>query len=58
MHIGVDYTEQVQWMFGGTQAPSYEDANIVVIETSPGAFSYAPYLLFLNLSLCEVLVVH
>jgi hypothetical protein len=29
--------EQVQWVFGGPQASSCEDANIVVIKASPGA---------------------
>jgi hypothetical protein len=29
---------QVQWVFGGPQASSCEDANIVVIKTSPGAY--------------------
>jgi hypothetical protein len=66
MHIRVDHAEselefrveQVQWVFGGPQVSSYEDANIVVIKANPGAFSHATCLLFLNLSLCEVLVVH
>jgi hypothetical protein len=29
--------EQVQWVFGGPQASSCEDANIIVIKSSPGA---------------------
>jgi hypothetical protein len=32
--------EQVQGMFGGPQASSYEDANIVVIKASPGASNH------------------
>jgi hypothetical protein len=32
--------QQVQGVFGGPQASSYEDANIVVIKTSPGAFNH------------------
>jgi hypothetical protein len=34
--------EQVQWVFGGPQASSYEDANIVVIMASLGASSHNP----------------
>jgi hypothetical protein len=37
---------QVQWVFGGPQASSYEDANIVVIKASPGASK--PILEFCN----------
>jgi hypothetical protein len=29
--------QQVWWVFGGTQASSYKDANIVVIKASLGA---------------------
>jgi hypothetical protein len=65
MHIRLDHAEpesefrvgQVQWVFRNLQASSYDDANIVVIHASPGAFSHDPCLLFLKLSLCEVLVV-
>jgi hypothetical protein len=43
MHIRVDYVEpkteiwveQVEWVLGGSQASSWEDANIVVIKESP-----------------------
>jgi hypothetical protein len=45
MHMRVDHAEsktkipaeQVEWVFGGPQAPSYEETNIVVIKASPGA---------------------
>jgi hypothetical protein len=37
--------EQVQWMLGGPQVLSCEDANIVVIKASPGSFNHAPCLL-------------
>ncbi len=45
LHIRVDHAEpesefqaeQVQWVFGGPQASSCEDANIVVIKASPDA---------------------
>jgi hypothetical protein len=47
MHIRVDHTEpkteiqaeQVQWVPGDLKASSCEDANIVVIKASPGAFN-------------------
>jgi hypothetical protein len=42
----------------GPQASSCDYANIIVIMASPSAFIPAPCLLFLNRSLCEVLVVH
>jgi hypothetical protein len=50
MHIRVDHAEpktgiqaeQVQWVFGGTQVLSCEDANIVVIKASPGASNHIP----------------
>jgi hypothetical protein len=50
MHIWVDHTkqkieiqaEQVQWVFGGPQASSYEDANIVVIKASSDASNHHP----------------
>jgi hypothetical protein len=32
--------EQVQWLFGGPQASSYEDANIIVIKASPNASNH------------------
>jgi hypothetical protein len=55
MHIQVDQTEpkteiqaeQVQWVFGGAQASSCEDANIVGIKASPGASNHHPWTLFL-----------
>jgi hypothetical protein len=61
MHMQVDHTEpkmkireeQVQGVFGGPQASSCKDANIVVIKASPDASHHNPWLLFLNLiSLC------
>jgi hypothetical protein len=56
LHMWVDHVEsksevqaeQVQWVFGGPQASSCEDANIVVIKVSPGAFHQSPYLLYLK----------
>jgi hypothetical protein len=50
VHFTVDHAEtkaeiqadQVQWVFGGPQASSCEDANIVVIKVSPGASNHAP----------------
>jgi hypothetical protein len=50
MHVQVDRgelkmeirAEQVQWMFGGPQASSYENANIVVIKASSGASNHYP----------------
>jgi hypothetical protein len=43
--------EQVQWVFGGPQASSYQDANIVVIKASPSAcaFNQCSYLFILKL---------
>jgi hypothetical protein len=49
LHMRVDHmklksefqAEQVQWMFGGPQASSCEDTNIVVIKTSSGVFNHA-----------------
>jgi hypothetical protein len=46
LHIRIDHAEsefqaeQVRWVFGGPQASSYEDANIVMIKTSPGASNH------------------
>jgi hypothetical protein len=37
--------EHVQGVFGGQQASSYEDANIVVIKASPGVFNQCHCLL-------------
>jgi hypothetical protein len=53
MHMRVDHTEpkseiqaeQVQWVFGGPQASSCKDANIIVIKASPDVFNHAPYFL-------------
>jgi hypothetical protein len=33
---------QVRWVFGGSQASSYEDAKIVVIKASPSASNHIP----------------
>jgi hypothetical protein len=41
----------VQGVFGGPQASSCEDANVVVIKASPGASHQSPYLLCLKLYL-------
>jgi hypothetical protein len=48
LHMRIDHAEpefeaeQVQWVFGGPQASSCEDANIVVIKASPGASNHLP----------------
>jgi hypothetical protein len=38
---------QVRWVFGGPQASSYEDANIVVTKVSPGASKHIPWALLI-----------
>jgi hypothetical protein len=66
MHIRVDrvepkteiQAEQVQWVFGGPQASSYKDANIVVIKASPDASSHHTWVLFIILSYLWILDVH
>jgi hypothetical protein len=53
LHMRVDHVkpesefevEQVRWVFGGPQASSCEDANIIVMKTSPGVFNHATCLL-------------
>jgi hypothetical protein len=53
LHMRVDHVKpeseiqvkKVQWVFGGQQMSSCEDANIVVIRPSPGAFNHTPCLL-------------
>jgi hypothetical protein len=50
MHIRVDHAEpktkiqveQVQPVFGGPQAPSGEDADILVTKTNPSASNHYP----------------
>jgi hypothetical protein len=50
LHIRVNHVEpesefqakQVQWVFGGPQASSCKDANIVVIKASSGASNHCP----------------
>jgi hypothetical protein len=50
LHIRVDHvepktknqTEQVQWVFGGPQASSCEEANIIVIEASSDVSNHIP----------------
>jgi hypothetical protein len=50
LHIRVDHAEpksefqaeQVQWVFRGPQASSYDDANIVVIKVSHSASNHYP----------------
>jgi hypothetical protein len=37
--------QEVQWVFRGAQASSYDDANIVVIKVSPGVFNQCPCVL-------------
>jgi hypothetical protein len=41
----VQAEQEDQWVFGGPQASSCTDANIVVIKASPGAFNQCPYVL-------------
>jgi hypothetical protein len=38
--------QEVQWVLGGLQASSCEDANIFVIKASLGASNQCPYHLF------------
>jgi hypothetical protein len=65
MHIRVDHAEpesefqaeQMRRVFGGPQASSDSDANIIVIKISPGAFNHAHCLLiwilpYVSLWLC------
>jgi hypothetical protein len=40
--------EQAQGVFGGPQASSHENANIVVIKASPGVSHQSPCPLYLN----------
>jgi hypothetical protein len=48
LHMRVDHAEpesefqaeQLQWVFGGPQASSRDDANIGVIKLSPGASNH------------------
>jgi hypothetical protein len=55
MHIRVDHAEsktkiqaeQVHGVFGGPQASSCEDTNIIVIKASPGASNRHPWTLFI-----------
>jgi hypothetical protein len=50
LHMRVDHVEpesefqaeQGQWTFGGPQASSSEETNIVVIKASSGAFNHYP----------------
>jgi hypothetical protein len=53
LHMRVDHAKseseiqvkQVQWVFGGPQASSCEDTNIIVIKPSSSAFNHTPCLL-------------
>jgi hypothetical protein len=47
-----DQKEQVKGVFGGTQASSYKDANIVMIKESPGASRLILDFYFELISLC------
>jgi hypothetical protein len=66
MHIWVDHVEpkteiqveQVQWIFKGPQVSSYEDANIVMIKTSPGALNQYSLSFILKFVLCSIMIVH
>jgi hypothetical protein len=48
LHMRVDHVKpeskfqakQVRWVFGGPQASSYEDANIIEIKASPDASNH------------------
>jgi hypothetical protein len=50
LHIRVDHAEpksrfqvvQVQWVFGGPEALSSDDANIIMIKASLGASTHRP----------------
>jgi hypothetical protein len=52
MHIWIDHAEsesefqveKAQWVFGGPQASSCEDANIVMIKASLGASNHHPWI--------------
>jgi hypothetical protein len=50
--------QQVQEVFGGPQASSSEDANIVVIKASPDASNHLHWVLFIFLSCLWFLLVH
>jgi hypothetical protein len=66
LHMRLDHVEpkmeiqvgQVQWVFGGSQASSCENTNIVVIKENPGTFNQCSLSFNLNLSLCFNLFVH
>jgi hypothetical protein len=47
-----DQKEQIKGVFGGTQASSYKDANIVMIKESPGASHLILDFYFELISLC------
>jgi hypothetical protein len=49
---------QVQWVFGGPQASSCEDANIVVIKVSPDASNYILWALFIFIYYLWFLIMH
>jgi hypothetical protein len=49
---------QVRWVFGGPQASSCEDANIVVIKVSPDASNYIPWALFIFIYYLWFLIMH
>jgi hypothetical protein len=44
--MNVQAEQEVQWEFGGPQASSCMDVNIIVIKASAGALTNAPCLLF------------
>jgi hypothetical protein len=50
--------EQVHGVFGGPQTSSYEDANIVVTKTSPGASNHNPWALVIFVFYLWFLIVH
>jgi hypothetical protein len=62
LHMRVDHAdpkkenqaEQVQWVFGGPQASSCEDANIVRSREAPVHLTNAHVFYFKNFTLCFI----
>jgi hypothetical protein len=50
--------QQAQGVFGGPQASSCEDANIVVIKAGPSKPIHLPWALFTFISYLLFLIVH
>jgi hypothetical protein len=49
---------QVRWVFGGPQASSCEDTNIVVIKVSRDASNHIPWALFIFIYYLWFLIMH